>query len=164
MFRPVSAPVLIVQSRTDDRGLYMELLRVAGFAPLEAATTDEALPLARSADVVVTGIRMPGTFDGLELVRRLRREDPTGRRAVIVLTACAFEADRVAAIVAGCDAFLTKPCLPDVLLSEIRWLLARTRLLRHVTARDRAETVAKRSGGRIDSGARPFTRYHGRIA
>jgi two-component system cell cycle response regulator DivK len=145
MFRPVNARVLLVQPREDDRALYAELLRLHNLVPLEAATTDHAVLLAQSADVVVTGLRMPGTLDGLELVRDLRRRDPAGRRPLIVLTACALDADRSAAIAAGCDAFLTKPCLPDVLLSEIRWLLARTRLLRHVTARERAETVAKLS-------------------
>jgi CheY-like chemotaxis protein len=60
--------------------------------------TADALALARTADVIVTGIRVPGPFDGIELVRRLRADGPTKDKPIIVLTACAFEPDPTASV------------------------------------------------------------------
>ena len=42
---------------------------------------------------------------------------------VIVLTACGWRSERDRARAAGCDVFLAKPCLPDLLVREIRRLL-----------------------------------------
>jgi CheY-like chemotaxis protein len=116
--------VLLVESPQDDREMYAEYLRLHGFHPVEIADSARALAEARSADVVVTGIRVPGPFDGLELVRRLRTAARLKKKPVIVLTACALEQDRQQALAAGCDAFLTKPCLPEALAAEIRRALA----------------------------------------
>jgi two-component system cell cycle response regulator DivK len=71
----------------------------------------------------VTGIRVPGPFDGVELVRRLRADDRTKDKPVIILTGCAFQTNRDDGDGAGCDAFLSKPCLPATLVSEIRHVL-----------------------------------------
>jgi two-component system cell cycle response regulator DivK len=76
--------------------------------------------LAITADVVVTGIRVPGPFDGVELVRHLRTNATTQDRPIIVLTACAFTHDERRARAAGCDVFLRKPCYPEALLAEIQ--------------------------------------------
>src|SRR5205085_582242 len=80
--------------------------------------------LAVTADVIVTGISVPGPFDGVELVRRLRANEPTRHKPILVLTASAFAPAERRADAAGCDAFLPKPCYPDKLLAEIRRVLA----------------------------------------
>ena len=116
--------VLLVQDRPDDRTMYAEYLRLRGFAPLEITTTDQALSLAGNADVIVTGVRVSGSFDGLELVRRLRADVRTQSKLIIVLTAWALDPSREQAVAAGCDVFLTKPCLPQTLVREIRRGLA----------------------------------------
>jgi two-component system cell cycle response regulator DivK len=103
--------------------MYAEFLKASGFRTFEASTTRRALALAPKADIVVTGVRVSSAYDGLDLVRRLHAEPRTARTAVIVLTAYAFEFARRLATAAGCDAFLTKPCLPEDLLSEIRRVL-----------------------------------------
>src|SRR6266581_1334065 len=110
--------VLLVDSTQDDRRMYAEYLRVQGFHPVEIDDTADGLALARTADVIVTGIRVGGPFDGVELVRRLRESDGTCGKPIIVLTACAFEPDQQRALAAGCDVFLAKPCLPDRLVQE----------------------------------------------
>jgi len=117
--------VLLVDSTQDDRTMYAEYLRVCGLNPIEIDNTADALSAATKADVVVTGIRVRGPFDGVELVRRLRADNGTHHKPIIVLTACAFEPDRHRALAAGCDRFLAKPCLPDQLVSEIRAVLTR---------------------------------------
>jgi CheY-like chemotaxis protein len=112
--------VLLVESRRDDRNMYAEYLRLLGFRLLESDTTDEALLQAPRSQVIVTGVRVNGSFDGLELVRRLRADERTQSKPIIVLTACAFEPSRQMAVAAGCDVFLIKPCLPETLVTEIR--------------------------------------------
>ena len=103
--------------------MYAEYLRVYGTTVIEVDHTAEALARAENADVIVTDVRVDGLADGLELIRRLRQGDRTQRTPIIVLTACAFAVDRQRAEQAGCDAFLPKPCLPQVLLGEIRRVL-----------------------------------------
>jgi CheY-like chemotaxis protein len=112
--------VLLVDSVKDNRAMYAEFLRAAGFHPIETDNASDALALAVTADAIVTGIRLSGPFDGLELVRRLRADGRTERKPTIVLTACALEEDEQRARAAGCDVFLTKPCLPETLASELR--------------------------------------------
>jgi two-component system, cell cycle response regulator DivK len=128
--------VLLVDSAHDDRTMYAEYLRACGLNPIEIENTADALTAARKADIVVTGICVPGPFDGVELIRRLRSANGTHDKPIIVLTACAFEPDQQRAFAAGCDVFLPKPCLPDRLVSEIRHLAARVppRSKRHARA------------------------------
>ena len=72
----VSPPstVLLVEPDEDNRDMYAESLRRYGFTVLTAATTDEGLRRASDADVIVTEIRVSGSFDGLALVSRLRHD------------------------------------------------------------------------------------------
>ena len=111
--------VLLIEPHADSRDMYTEYLRTCGFVLVTAETIDDGLARAVEADIVVTGIRVPGCFDGVEFVRRLRHAEETSRTPVIVLTACAFKPDQERALAAGCDAFLPKPCLPDLLVAEI---------------------------------------------
>ena len=128
--------VLLVDSARDDRAMYAEYLRVSQLRAVEIDNTADALALAVTTDVIVTGIRVPGPFDGIELVHRLRVDEATKDKPIIVLTACAFEPDQQRARAAGCDAFLAKPCLPDTLTSEVRRVLAvRLSQTRPVSAR-----------------------------
>jgi two-component system, cell cycle response regulator DivK len=122
--------ILLVEPPEDDRPMYAEFLRANGFSVTEVDSTDEGLSAAQAADLIVTGVRMPGSFDGIELVRRLRDDERTKRKPLIVLTACTFEPDQSRAFAAGCDVFLPKPCLPELLLQEARRLIDQSRRLR----------------------------------
>jgi two-component system cell cycle response regulator DivK len=106
--------------------MYADHLRSCGFTVQTASTTDEALMRGPDADVIVTETRVLGSFDGVELIVRLRADDETNSTPIIVLTACAFDSDRQRARAAGCDVFLPKPCLPDRLVTEIRGVGATT--------------------------------------
>jgi CheY-like chemotaxis protein len=113
--------VLLVESaRHDDFRLYAEVLGMLKFDTVEIDDTADALALAFTADVIVTDVRVGGPFDGVELVRRIRADQRTNDKAVIVITAGIAENDQRRAYAAGADGFLTKPCLPDTLLAEIR--------------------------------------------
>jgi CheY-like chemotaxis protein len=121
-----SAVVLLVESHEDSRDMYADYLLACGFRVQTADTTDDALRRASDADVIVTEIRVRGSFDGVELIGRLRDADETKETPIIVLTACAFATDQQRALAAGCDVFLPKPCLPGRLVTEIRGVGATT--------------------------------------
>ncbi len=113
--------MLLVQSSTDDGGLmYAEFLRFHGLTPLVVSNAADALLAAARADIVVTGILLSGEVDGVELIARLRADAATKDVRIIVLTACAWQSAQDRAVHAGCNAFLTKPCLPEALLREVR--------------------------------------------
>lgn len=119
--RPV---VLLVQPEGDDGlEMYAEYLRYSGLAAIGVSNARDALTFAPEADIIVTGLVLDDTVDGAELVSRLRGDDGTMHKPIIVLTACAWRRDRERAEHAGCDVFLSKPCLPDTLLREVRLLL-----------------------------------------
>jgi two-component system, cell cycle response regulator DivK len=122
--------VLLVDPYPDSREMYAEFLRHSGIDAVAVDNGIDALAHARHVDVIVTGILLRGSMDGVELIRRLRRNGHTRPTPIIVLTACAFQPERERAERAGCNAFLPKPCLPDVLVAEVRRQLAFTQVLR----------------------------------
>ncbi len=123
--RPV---VLLVQrSRDDSLEMYAVFLRYHGLAVIPVSDARDALMLATRADIVVTGIHLDDSMDGVELVSRLRHDDGTKSIPIIVLTGCEWPDNRERAEGAGCDLFLAKPCLPSDLLGHVRQLVAATR-------------------------------------
>jgi two-component system, cell cycle response regulator DivK len=124
------ATVLLLESRRDVRAIYAEHLRRFQLRVVEVENSAEALAQAWAADAIVTGIRVSGPFDGLELVRRVRADGRTRSTSIIILTACTFENEQHRARSAGCDGFLRKPCLPEQLVAEVDRVL-RLRLIPH---------------------------------
>jgi CheY-like chemotaxis protein len=70
-------------------------------------------------------LSLPG-MDGWEATRRLKAEDSTKHIPIVALTGHALAGHAEGARQAGCDAFVTKPCLPDALVAEIKRLLEPT--------------------------------------
>jgi two-component system cell cycle response regulator DivK len=118
------ARVLVVDDFEDNRQMYAEFLRFVGFEVSEAGNGTEALERAFAAtpDLVVMDLSLPG-LDGWEATRRLKADTRTKHVPVIALTGHALAGHSKGALEAGCDAFLTKPCLPERLAEEIRRLL-----------------------------------------
>jgi two-component system cell cycle response regulator DivK len=103
--------------------MYAEYLSV-GLAPMCVQEATDALRLALKADVIVTGILLPGALDGCALIAALKGCPTTRHIPIVVLTVCAWAHEEARARSAGCDVFLSKPCLPRTLLREIRRVLA----------------------------------------
>jgi two-component system, cell cycle response regulator DivK len=118
------AVVLLVQPERDDRDLYAEYLSHMGLTPLCVQEAAAALRVARRADIIVTGLLLPGPIDGCGLIDRLRHSADTCNIPIAMLTGCAWTTEEIRARNAGCDVFLSKPCFPHVLLREIRRMLA----------------------------------------
>jgi two-component system, cell cycle response regulator DivK len=115
--------VLIVDDDRDNREAYAEYLCYRGYEVTEAASGTEALTKvgACEPDIVLLDLRLPDVA-GVEVSRHLRA---THSRAlsIIALSACVFDGDVETALRNGCDAFIGKPCLPDVLEAELRRVL-----------------------------------------
>ena len=119
--------VLLVQQRTDDVEMYVEFFRAHRFTTIVVSTTEAALRTASEADIMITEIQIDNAESGIDLIKQLREDPHTRDIPIIVLTADAWETDRRRAEAAGCDLFLTKPCLPNELLRHARLLLSRPR-------------------------------------
>jgi CheY-like chemotaxis protein len=62
-------------------------------------------------------------MDGWEATRRLKQDTRTARIPVVALTGHALSGISEGAKSVGCDAFVTKPCLPEDLVQQIRHVL-----------------------------------------
>jgi CheY-like chemotaxis protein len=120
-----STRVLVVDDAPAIRDIHTRFLHATGMEVFTAENGILALDAARRAvpDVIVTDVDMP-VMDGLDLCRRLRADTATREVAVVIVTADA-SAPTEAALEAGCDAILEKPCSRTVLLATIRLLLDR---------------------------------------
>ena len=129
--------VLVVDDYQDAREMYAEYLSFTGFRVVEAATGTEAVEkaLTLQPDVILMDLSLPG-MDGWAATRQLKSDDRTKGIPVVALTGHALAGASEGARLAGCDAFVTKPCLPDELVVEVRRMLRR-----------RDETAAAVSGG-----------------
>jgi DNA-binding response OmpR family regulator len=117
--------VLVIEDDDAIRAGVVDALAFAGYTPLEAATGDEALGRARSAecDAVLLDLILPGA-DGLDVLRVLRRERPT--LPVIILTARGAEDDRVQGLRLGADDYVVKPFSVKELLARLHAVLRRS--------------------------------------
>lgn len=120
--------VLLVEDNADAQIIYGATLGAEGFDVVPARTVAEAREVAqhRRPDVVVLDCRLPDG-DGLELARAWRDTSEMAKVPVIVLTAFSARQDLEAALLAGADAFLVKPCPGNVLAAQIDKVLAGTR-------------------------------------
>jgi two-component system cell cycle response regulator DivK len=119
-------PILIV----DDTPVNLKLTRILlvneGYTVLTAASAEEALELLSSYHprLILADIQLPG-IDGLEMTRRIKKDERTRDIAVVALTAFAMKGDEQKAIDAGCDGYITKPIDTRTLGGSIRQLLVR---------------------------------------
>jgi len=122
-------PILIIEDDPDiSEGLKYNLEReglpaiiaATGEAGLAAALNEKQPPL-----LIILDLMLPG-MSGTELCRRLRREPATRRTPIIMLTAKASEADRVAGLDLGADDYITKPFSVRELLARVRAVMRRT--------------------------------------
>jgi two-component system cell cycle response regulator DivK len=116
--------VLVVEDYQDAREMYAAYLQFSGFEVAEAANGVDAVAKTRELlpDIVLMDLALP-QMDGWEATRRLKGDPATRHIPIVALTGHALAGHAEGAKQAGCDAFVTKPCLPDALVAEIRRLL-----------------------------------------
>jgi two-component system phosphate regulon response regulator PhoB len=119
--------ILIVEDEPAIRAMIAMALERAEFAVREAGD----VPAAERAiadhrpDLILLDWMLPGA-SGIELARRLRRDEYTRDVPILMLTARAEEDDRVRGLDVGCDDYLTKPFSPRELVARIKALLRRS--------------------------------------
>jgi CheY-like chemotaxis protein len=116
--------ILIVEDFTDAREMYAEYFTFLGYRVTTAENGLEAVNKAASQrpDVILMDLSLP-ILDGWEATRRLKASDKTKHIPVIALTGNALAGHDERARKAGCDSYLTKPCLPESVEKEIRRVL-----------------------------------------
>ena len=117
--------ILVVDDYQDAREMYAEYLQFSGFRVAEARNGNEAVAQAFSLrpDLILMDLSLPG-MDGWEATRLLKADDRTKHIPVVALTGHALAGASEGAKRAGCDSFVTKPCLPDDLVVEVRRMLS----------------------------------------
>jgi CheY-like chemotaxis protein len=117
--------ILVVDDYQDAREMYSEYLQFSGFRVAEARNGNEAVERAfeLKPDLILMDLSLPG-MDGWEATRRLKADDATKNIPIVALTGHALAGASEGARKAGCDSFVTKPCLPDDLVVEVRRMLS----------------------------------------
>ncbi len=115
--------ILIADDHDDNRELLKLLLLGAGYEVKEASDGSECLMLARSEhpDLIVMDLSMP-VMDGWGVFRELRADERTRAIPCMAVTAHA-ELNRIQALEAGFNAYLSKPFKGDVLLKMVASLV-----------------------------------------
>ena len=116
--------VLVVDDYPDAREMYRAYLEYSGFEVVEAGNGVEALQRAveTEPDIILMDLSLP-VMDGWEATRRLKADQRTAGIPVVALTGHALVGISDGAKRAGCDAFVSKPCLPEDLVKEVRKVL-----------------------------------------
>jgi len=119
--------VLIVDDEFAIRDMLRMALEIADFECLEAEDIRgaHALIVDEQPDIVLLDWMLPGG-SGLELLRRLKRNDATRDVPVIMLTAKTAEDNVIQGLDVGADDYITKPFAPRELIARIRALLRRS--------------------------------------
>jgi two-component system KDP operon response regulator KdpE len=119
--------VLVVDDETSLRHALRSSLQASGFAVEESRTGEEAVEAVREHpfDLVLLDINMRG-ISGIEACRRIRGFGP--RIGIVMVTVRDTEDDKVRALEAGADDYITKPFLLRELIARLRAVLRRTHL------------------------------------
>jgi len=119
--------VLIVEDELAIRDMLRMALELAQFDCLEAQNIHEAhtIIVDQRPDIVLLDWMLP-SGSGLELMRRLKKDEITRELPVIMLTAKTAEDNIVQGLEAGADDYVTKPFAPKELIARIRSLLRRS--------------------------------------
>jgi CheY-like chemotaxis protein len=117
--------VLVVEDYQDAREMYAAYLQFSGYRVAEATNGFEAVEKAIELmpDIILMDLALP-KMDGWEATRRLKMDERTRHIPIVALTGHALAGHAEGARQAGCDSFVTKPCLPDALVAEIQRMLA----------------------------------------
>ena len=110
--------VLVIEDEPQMRRFLHAALESHRYRPVEATTAMEGVAQAtgRNPDVILLDLGLPDA-DGIDLTRRIREWSQT---PIIVISARGKEEDKVAALDAGADDYLTKPFAVGELMARLR--------------------------------------------
>ena len=119
--------ILIIEDEAPIRDMVAFALRKADMLPAAAGDASEAqLAIADAIpDLILLDWMLPG-ISGMDLARRLRKDELTRKIPIIMLTARGEEADRIAGLDAGVDDYVVKPFSTRELVARIKAVLRRS--------------------------------------
>ncbi len=118
-----AASILVVDDEPQIRRVLRTTLTFRGYEISEAASGEDALEMARKLkpDLILLDVNLPG-ISGIETCKEIRRWSET---PIIMLTVRNAERDKVVALDAGADDYVTKPFGIEELLARVRVSLRR---------------------------------------
>lgn len=121
----MTAKILVVEDEISIQTVIRTYLENDGFQVRCTDNGAEALEFSHQfgPDLIILDLNLPG-MDGMEVAARLRQESDV---YILMLTARAEEADRVAGLRIGADDYLTKPFSPRELVARVEAILRRHR-------------------------------------
>ena len=123
----MATSVLIVEDEPEIREMLNFSLTRAGFSVIEAATGEMALQRLDShlPNILIVDWMLPG-MSGVELAKRIRRDELTSALPLLMLTARSEETDVLKSFESGIDDYMSKPFSPKELVARIKALLRRS--------------------------------------
>jgi len=127
------AKILVVDDNPDNVELARAVVEAAGYTAVSASDGIEALERVKESrpDLILLDVMMP-RLDGMGVLQKLRENPGTAQIPVIMLTAKAAVADRVAGLTQGADDYVPKPFEAAELMARIHTLLQRSEKLRYL--------------------------------
>jgi two-component system KDP operon response regulator KdpE len=140
------ARVLVVDDEPQIRRFLRASLGVKGYTILEACNAQEAILKATTErpDIIILDLGLPDQ-DGMEVIRRVRE---WSKVPILVLSVRGREADKVAALDAGADDYVTKPFGMEELMARVR------AALRNRIEQETDQPVFRSGGLTVDLGRR----------
>ena len=119
--------ILIVEDSDSIRHMIETLVSARGHAVEAVSTGAKGIDAAlmRMPDAILLDLNLPGSFDGIEVCRRLRASETTRTVPIIFISALSDDSSKARALEAGATAYYTKPFSPTALLKEIESIPAR---------------------------------------
>ena len=119
--------ILIVDDEAPIREMVIMVLEMAGYQCLEAADAKQAhsLVIDHRPDLILLDWMLPDV-SGIELARRLKRDQLTAELPIIMLTAKGEEDHKIQGLETGADDYITKPFSPRELVARLKAVLRRT--------------------------------------
>lgn len=113
--------ILIADDDYDNRTILKEALEAAGCRVLQATNGQEAIDiaLAEKPGLIFLDLSMP-KLNGWEAAKRIRQTPEISDIPIFAFTAHALQGDETKAKAAGCDDYVTKPCIPRDVVQKVR--------------------------------------------
>jgi DNA-binding response OmpR family regulator len=144
-------PVILV---VDDQFQNIELLEAylapQGYEIIKAASGQEALGKLSSnqIDLILLDVMMPG-MSGIEVLEKLRADEKTKAIPVVMVTVLKETEDKVKALQAGCDDFISKPVDKIELLARVKSILKISYYLRQLNEEGKFKAVVDKASDGI---------------
>lgn len=121
--------ILIVEDEEDLRDILIYILERDNFQAIGVETGEQGFEqaVALKPDLLILDLMLPG-ISGLDVCRKMRQGDDTGKIPIIMVSAMGEEADIVRGLELGADDYIPKPFSPRILLARVHSVLRRTLL------------------------------------